>query len=141
MYVMKLTPIMQFTDLFAALPSVEVKVKGLILQVGLNKDQAHPAKESPSSVLLELLVYGRGPFSEQRTHRIFKLLPHKGIASGTAGNCKAAITECCAVWEGDGFIVQSIFPEQPIRKNMLIVEGGRLGTYTTNEATVALDDI
>jgi hypothetical protein len=138
---MKLAPILQFANLFIALSKVEIKVKGLVLEMGLNENQAHPAKESPRSGFLEFPVYFAGSFGEQRTDRIFKLLPHKGITSGTTRNRETAISELRAIGESDAFIMQSIFSEQPVRKNMFVVERSILWPYSTNETTVAPDDV
>jgi hypothetical protein len=115
--------------------------KGLVLQMSLDENQAHPAKESPRSVFLDFPVYLAGSVGEKCTDRIFKLLPHKGVTSGATRNREPAIPEFCAVRESDVLIMQLIFSEQPVRKNMFVVERRILWPYSTNEATVAPDDV
>jgi hypothetical protein len=34
----ELAPIVQFADFFFALPKIKMKIEGLVLQMGLNKD-------------------------------------------------------------------------------------------------------
>src|SRR5436190_19655061 len=110
MYVMELAPVMQFADLFVTLSTVEIKIKRLIFQMGLNENQAHPAKEPPRSIFLEFSNNFVGSIGEQRTDWFFKLLTHKGVTLGTTGNREAAVAELCAVWESDALIMQAIFP-------------------------------
>lgn len=81
MNMVKLPPVVLFSDRLLTLSKVKVKVESCIFQMSLNKDQTHPAKKTPRPVLFELLVQRAGSLRKHGTDGFLELFPHKRVAS------------------------------------------------------------
>ena len=141
MSMVQVFPTVQFTNRRISFAAIAMELEILISEMSLKEDQSHPAEKAVRSFLLQFVRQRLLPICEHFTQRLFKPASHRTIALRAARDCVLSVPESSAVGKHNRLVMQAKPLENPVGKDMFVIEGDRACGRSTNEATIPLGNV
>jgi hypothetical protein len=138
MEVMQIVPIVTITDLLRLLPEIWINPESPVLEVDFQEDQSHPDEYLQATVVtLDVVDDGFCAGLNGLADRFFYQPTHQRVALDAARDGVAVVSNRAIIRERDRAREQVVAPQQPLRQNVLVVEGLVFGFRAADEAAIA----